>query len=78
MTRHFLRDDDLDPAEQAEVLELAATLKADRFAARPFEGPRSVAVVFDKPTLRSQVSFVTGIAMPVDAGSVAWVSAHPA
>jgi len=62
MTRHFLRDDDLDPAEQAEVLELAATLKADRFAARPFEGPRSVAVVFDKPTLRTQVSFVTGIA----------------
>jgi ornithine carbamoyltransferase len=62
MTRHFLRDDDLDPAEQAEVLELAATLKADRFASRPFEGPRSVAVVFDKPTLRTQVSFVTGIA----------------
>ncbi len=62
MTRHFLRDDDLSPAEQAEVLALARTLKADRFAERPLEGPRTVAVVFDKPTLRTQVSFTTGIA----------------
>ena len=62
MTRHFLRDDDLTPAEQAEVLLLARTLKADRFAERPLEGPRTVAVVFDKPTLRTQVSFATGIA----------------
>ncbi|HET6653730.1 MAG TPA: ornithine carbamoyltransferase [Nocardioides sp.] len=62
MTRHFLRDDDLTPAEQAEVLTLARKLKADRFAERPLEGPRTVAVVFDKPTLRTQVSFTTGIA----------------
>jgi ornithine carbamoyltransferase len=62
MTRHFLRDDDLSPAEQAQVLALAARLKRDRFAARPLEGPRTVAVLFDKPTLRTQVSFVTGIA----------------
>ena len=62
MTRHFLRDDDLAPAEQREVLELALRLKADRFAARPLEGPRAVAVLFDKPTLRPQVSFTVGIA----------------
>ncbi|CAA9365510.1 MAG: Ornithine carbamoyltransferase [uncultured Nocardioidaceae bacterium] len=62
MTRHFLRDDDLSAGEQAEVLELAKRLKADRYAERPLEGPRTVAVVFDKPTLRTQVSFVTGIA----------------
>ena len=31
MTRHFLRDDDLTPAEQAEVLDLAAQVKKDRF-----------------------------------------------
>ena len=66
MTRHFLRDDDLAPAEQAEVLALAKRLKADRFAApasgRPLDGPRTVAVLFDKPTLRTQVSFTTGIA----------------
>ena len=35
---------------------LAKRLKADRFAARPLEGPRAVAVIFDKPTLRTQVS----------------------
>lgn len=59
--RHFLRDDDLTPAEQREVLELAAQMRADRFGARPLAGPRSVAVIFDKPTLRTQVSFTTGI-----------------
>lgn len=60
--RHFLRDDDLTPAEQREVLELAVRLKADRFAARPLEGPRAVAVLLDKPTLRTQLSFAVGIA----------------
>jgi ornithine carbamoyltransferase len=62
MTRHFLRDDDLTPAEQAEVLALARRLKVDRHAARPLDGPKAVAVLFDKPTLRTQVSFSTGIA----------------
>jgi len=60
--RHFLADDDLSPAEQAEVLALAARLKADRFAARPLEGPRTVAVVFDKPSTRTRVSFSVGVA----------------
>jgi ornithine carbamoyltransferase len=60
--RHFVRDDDLSPAEQAEVLDLADALKADRFARRPLEGPRTVAVLFDKPSLRTRVSFATGIA----------------
>jgi ornithine carbamoyltransferase len=62
VTRHFLRDDDLSPAEQAEVLALAATLKQSRHAARPLEGPRAVAIIFDKPTLRTQSSFTAGIA----------------
>jgi ornithine carbamoyltransferase len=60
--RHFLRDDDLSPAEQAEVLLLAAQLKSDRFGSRPLAGPRSVAVLFDKPSLRTRVSFSVGIA----------------
>ena len=60
--RHFLRDDDLSPAEQAEVLDLAGLLKADRFARKPLAGPRTVAVMFDKPSLRTRVSFATGIA----------------
>jgi ornithine carbamoyltransferase len=62
MTRHFLRDDDLSPGEQAEVLALAKKLKADRHAARPFEGPRAVGIIFDKPTLRTQASFTAGVA----------------
>ncbi len=62
MTRHFLRDDDLSPAEQAEVLELALSLKADRFGRRPLDGPQTVAVIFDKSSTRTRVSFATGIA----------------
>ena len=62
MTRHFLRDDDLAPAEQAEVLALARKMKTQRWQVRPLDGPRTVAVLFDKPTLRTQVSFTTGIA----------------
>lgn len=35
--RHFLRDDDLTPAEQAEVLALAAEVKANPYARKPLE-----------------------------------------
>jgi len=62
MTRHFLRDDDLSPSEQREVLELAARLKKDRFAKRPLEGQKTVAAIFDKTSTRTQVSFSVGIA----------------
>ncbi|MFI0452981.1 ornithine carbamoyltransferase [Actinomadura sp. 6N118] len=62
MVRHFLRDDDLTPAEQAEVLALAAAMKRDRFAHQPLAGPRSVAVLFDKPSTRTRISFAVGIA----------------
>jgi ornithine carbamoyltransferase len=60
--RHFLRDDDLTPAEQAEVLDLAAELKAAPYDSKPLAGPKTVAIIFDKPTLRTQASFVAGIA----------------
>ncbi len=62
MTRHFLADDDLTPAEQAEVLALAARLKKAPYDATPLAGPRTVAMIFDKPTLRTQASFASGIA----------------
>ena len=62
MTRHFLRDDDLTPAEQAEVLALAAEVKAKPFDFRPLEGPRGVGVIFDKNSTRTRFSFEVGIA----------------
>jgi ornithine carbamoyltransferase len=60
--RHFLRDDDLTPAEQAEVLALAAELKKDPLLHRPLAGPRGVAVIFDKNSTRTRFSFEVGIA----------------
>lgn len=62
MTRHFLRDDDLSAAEQSEILDLAAEMKADRWGRRPLEGPQTVAVIFDKSSTRTRVSFAVGIA----------------
>jgi ornithine carbamoyltransferase len=61
MARHFLRDDDLTPAEQAEVLDLAKAMKADRLAFRPLAGPKAVALLFDKQSLRTRVSFAVGV-----------------
>jgi ornithine carbamoyltransferase len=62
MPRHFLRDDDLSPAEQADVLLLAQAMKRDRFSRRPLAGPQAVALLFDKPSLRTRVSFTVGVA----------------
>ncbi|MGY1917267.1 ornithine carbamoyltransferase [Blastococcus sp. SYSU DS0973] len=69
MTRHFLKDDDLSPEEQAEVLALAASLKESRHTAgapaplrAPNGTPQAVAVVFDKPSTRTRVSFSVGVA----------------
>ncbi|WP_431231742.1 ornithine carbamoyltransferase [Mycolicibacterium psychrotolerans] len=59
--RHFLRDDDLNQQEQAEILELAAILKKDPMSRRPLEGPRGVAVIFDKNSTRTRFSFEVGI-----------------
>lgn len=60
--RHFLRDDAVTPAEQAEILDLAARMKADRHGYTPLSGPRSVAVLFDKTSTRTRFSFDAGIA----------------
>jgi ornithine carbamoyltransferase len=82
VTRHFLKDDDLDPAEQAEVLALAAQLKAGRHAAgaptplrAPGGVPKTVALLFDKPSTRTRVSFSVGVTelggqpLVIDAGN---------
>ena len=62
MTRHFLRDDDLTQAEQTAVLDLAEQLKTDRYQVKPLAGPQTVAVIFDKSSTRTRVSFAVGIA----------------
>ncbi len=62
MTVHVLRDDDLSPQVQSAVLELAALMKQEPYGHRPLEGPRPVAVIFEKPSLRTRVSFEVGIA----------------
>ena len=62
MTRHLLADDDLTPDEQRAVLELAADLKQKRYdGPKPLQG-RAVAVVFEKPSTRTRMSFEVGIA----------------
>jgi ornithine carbamoyltransferase len=61
LTRHFLRDDDLSPTEQAEILDLAVSLKSDRFGSKVFAGPKTVALIFDKPSTRTRVSFSVGV-----------------
>ena len=60
--RHFLRDDDITPDEQREILDLADELKADPFARTPLAGPRSVAVIFERSSTRTRLSFDIGIA----------------
>jgi ornithine carbamoyltransferase len=62
VSRHLLRDDDLSPAEQAEVLDLAAAMKVDPHGHRPLTGPKAVAVLFDKASTRTRMSFEVGIA----------------
>jgi ornithine carbamoyltransferase len=62
MPRHFLADDDLTPAEQSQVLDLADRLKQTRYdGPKPFAG-KAVAVVFEKPSTRTRLSFEVGLA----------------
>jgi len=62
MTRHFLRDDSITPIEQSTILDLAAEMKRDRWGRKPLDGPQTVAVIFDKSSTRTRVSFAVGIA----------------
>ena len=63
--RHFLKDTDLSPSEQAEVLSLALRLKAAPYSIQPLAAGeaarKTVAVIFDKTSTRTRVSFSTGI-----------------
>ena len=60
--RHFLSMDDVSSAELDEILQLAAKTKASRgdFAGRLER--RSVAMIFEKPSARTRVSFEVAVA----------------
>lgn len=62
MVRHFRRDDDITPAEQQQIIDLAVAMKADPYAHKPLSGPKSVALIFDKTSTRTRVSFSVGVA----------------
>jgi len=59
-SRHFLTGAELTAAEQRQVLDRALELKADRGASRALAG-KSVALVFNKPSTRTRVSFEVGV-----------------
>jgi ornithine carbamoyltransferase len=60
MARHFLTGQELTADEQLRLLDRAIELKADRLSSRALEG-KSVALVFDKPSTRTRVSFDVGV-----------------
>ena len=60
MARHFLTGEELTAVEQLELLERAIRLKADRLASRALAG-KSVALVFDRPSTRTRISFDVGV-----------------
>lgn len=62
MVRHFLKDDDITSAEQAEIIRLGIELKKNPYSRRSFEGPKTVALIFDKTSTRTRVSFAVGVA----------------
>jgi ornithine carbamoyltransferase len=62
--RHFLTGEELSPAELSSLLDRALELKAGRAAGEGGEAlaRRSVALVFERPSTRTRVSFEVGVA----------------
>jgi ornithine carbamoyltransferase len=59
--RHFLDLDELDSGTLRSILDLAGELKANGAAQRPRLAGKSVAMIFDKPSTRTRVSFELAI-----------------
>jgi ornithine carbamoyltransferase len=59
--RHYLSVDDLSTAELFDLLDLAATLKTDRHGHAQALAGRSIALIFEKPSTRTRVSFEVGV-----------------
>jgi ornithine carbamoyltransferase len=61
MERDYLSLDDLTPRELAEILTLSASMKADPHAYGARLKDKSVALVFEKPSTRTRVSFEVAV-----------------
>jgi ornithine carbamoyltransferase len=59
--RHYLTVDDLEPREIGDVLDLSVRLKADRTLSADALTGRSVALIFEKPSTRTRVSFEVAV-----------------
>src|SRR3712207_5958161 len=60
LPRHFLDGTELDRDELHALVARAAEMKADPLGARPLAG-RTVALVFEKPSTRTRVSFEAAV-----------------
>jgi ornithine carbamoyltransferase len=60
MPRHFLTGEELTSEELDRLLDRAIELKHDRLASNALAG-RSVALIFDKPSTRTRLSFEVGV-----------------
>jgi ornithine carbamoyltransferase len=60
VTRHFLTGEELTSDELESLLNRAAELKANRQASQVLAG-RSVALIFEKPSTRTRISFEVGV-----------------
>jgi ornithine carbamoyltransferase len=60
VTRHFLTGEELSADELDALLERALQLKADRMASAAL-AEKSVALVFERPSTRTRVSFEVGV-----------------
>jgi ornithine carbamoyltransferase len=62
MARDYLSVDDLSEAELTQVLDLAARLKADPTLHRDALAGKAAALIFEKSSTRTRVSFEVGVA----------------
>jgi ornithine carbamoyltransferase len=60
LPRHLLTGDELTPEDLRALLDRAGELKRDPLTSRALEG-RSVALVFERPSTRTRLSFEAGV-----------------
>ena len=79
-TRHFLTLLDLSPDELAYLIQRAIKIKTDLKANGPVYTPlpnRTLAMIFEKSSTRTRVSFETGMAQFGGPAIPSWAAASP-